>query len=256
MVKIKKEWGAKMKLKNSTYPYIVSATIGILFSYLIYISADGNQRGLLGVEDGPYETVGALFFLFSSLFFFMTYFKNKNNFNFFFLKSTRNIFFLLLGILFLVIFLEEISWGQRIFNITTPESIREINMQGELNIHNLEIFHAVTRDGVQKTGWQNMLTLTRIFSIFWFSWCVLLPLVYKYNYQIKKLIDKIDLPIIPISIGIFFLITYVVGKIIYILIDNSFRLQEIKECNIAFLFFIVSIWFFNNYKTTNKKQVA
>ena len=100
-----------------------------------------------------------------------------------------------------------------------------------------------------------MLTLGRIFSVFWLIWCVLLPFFYKYNYKIKKLIDKIDLPIIPISIGVFFLITYAVGKIIYILIDDSFRLEEIKECNIAFLFFIASIWFFNNYKTTNKKDV-
>ncbi len=243
-----------MKLKS--FPYIISATIGILFSYLIYIFADDNQRRFWGREDGPYETIGALFFLFSGLLFFMTYFKNKNNFDFFFLKSKRNIFFLLLGLLFLMAFLEEISWGQRIFNITTPEIIREVNMQGELNIHNLAIFHGRMEDGIKKSGWQNMITLGRIFSIFWFTWCVLLPVLYIKNYKIKKLIDEIYLPIIPISIGIFFLITYAVGKILYILIDHSYRLEEVKECNIAFLFFIVSIWFFNNYKTTNKKEVV
>lgn len=240
-----------MKLKIS--PYAISAAMGIFFSYSIYIFSDGNQRQFLGSEDGPYETVGALFFLFSSLLFFLVYLKNKDNFNFFFFKSKRNIFFLLLGVLFLVAFLEEISWGQRIFDITTPKSIQEVNIQGELNIHNLKIFHGLTEDGVKKTGWQNMLTLARIFSLFWFSWCVLLPLLYIYSSQVKKLIDKIDLPIIPISIGMFFIITYVVGKIIYISVDNNFRLEEIKECNIAFLFFIVSIWFLNNYKPIGEK---
>jgi len=33
---------------------------------------------------------------------------------------------------------EEISWGQRIFDITTPDGLREINLQGETNIHNIE----------------------------------------------------------------------------------------------------------------------
>jgi hypothetical protein len=33
---------------------------------------------------------------------------------------------------------EEISWGQRIFGIDTPEALRVVNDQGELNFHNLE----------------------------------------------------------------------------------------------------------------------
>jgi hypothetical protein len=32
---------------------------------------------------------------------------------------------------------EEISWGQRIFHWTTPESLRAINRQGETTIHNI-----------------------------------------------------------------------------------------------------------------------
>ena len=239
-------------MKSKNFPYLMSAATAIFFSYLIYIFADGNQRRLIGREDGPYETTGAIFFLLSSLLFFIIYFKNRSSFNFFFFKSKRNVFFLLLGLLFLVAFLEEISWGQRIFSISTPKSIETINMQGELNIHNLAIFHGLTEDGIKKTGWQNMITTGRMFSIFWFSWCVVLPFLYKYNNQTKKLIDKINLPVIPISLGLFFLINYLVGKIIPILIDNSFRLEEIKECNIAFIFFIVSIWFFKNHKKVNE----
>jgi hypothetical protein len=33
---------------------------------------------------------------------------------------------------------EEISWGQRIFGIGTPEGLSAINFQGELNLHNIE----------------------------------------------------------------------------------------------------------------------
>jgi len=49
------------------------------------------------------------------------------------------------GIFFIVG--EEISWGQRIFGLTTPEELEEINNQGETNIHNigslLRIFNLV-----------------------------------------------------------------------------------------------------------------
>ncbi|MFL5709982.1 MAG: hypothetical protein ACJ77Y_13465 [Chloroflexota bacterium] len=42
---------------------------------------------------------------------------------------------------------EEISWGQRIFGVATPEELEEINNQGETNIHNigplLRIFNIV-----------------------------------------------------------------------------------------------------------------
>jgi hypothetical protein len=33
--------------------------------------------------------------------------------------------------------MEEISWGQRIFALNTPESLREVNQQEEINLHNL-----------------------------------------------------------------------------------------------------------------------
>lgn len=45
--------------------------------------------------------------------------------------------FLLLGLALLWVAGEEISWGQRIFGIATPESLEEINRQSELNIHNI-----------------------------------------------------------------------------------------------------------------------
>ncbi len=45
--------------------------------------------------------------------------------------------FLAAGILFIWAAGEEISWGQRIFSIETPEALSAMNYQGELNIHNI-----------------------------------------------------------------------------------------------------------------------
>jgi len=47
------------------------------------------------------------------------------------------IAFSILAILFFFIAFEEISWGQRILNIETPESVASNNAQGELTVHNL-----------------------------------------------------------------------------------------------------------------------
>lgn len=51
------------------------------------------------------------------------------------------IAFSLLAILFFFIAFEEISWGQRILNIETPESVASNNAQGELTVHNLASLH-------------------------------------------------------------------------------------------------------------------
>lgn len=244
-------------MKYNNFSYIISAASWLLLSYLTYFNADANQRRFLGGEDGPFETASAIFFLLASIIFFIAFLKNKNknknknDTDLFMFKTNRNIFFFLLSILFLFAFLEEISWGQRILNITTPQNIKDMNLQGELNIHNLEIFHGITEDGTTKSGWQNMITMERLFNIFWLVCCFLIPFLYKINSRIKKQLERINFPIAPLSIGTFFVLNYLLAKIIFFSIDDTLRLNEIKECNYAFLFFILSVWFIKNYEKNN-----
>jgi len=42
---------------------------------------------------------------------------------------------------------EEISWGQRIFDFGVPEAVSEVNLQGEINLHNLEAMAVVQERG-------------------------------------------------------------------------------------------------------------
>lgn len=51
-------------------------------------------------------------------------------------KVVANLFLLLSFALFFISF-EKISWGQRIIGFRTPETIKELNIQEETNIHNL-----------------------------------------------------------------------------------------------------------------------
>lgn len=56
--------------------------------------------------------------------------------------AARNVkrsgwFFVVLGIFCIFVALEEISYGQRLLSIATPELFQEINQQSELNLHNV-----------------------------------------------------------------------------------------------------------------------
>lgn len=55
-------------------------------------------------------------------------------------KKLQSLFFLFMAIGLFFIAGEEISWGQRIFNIQTPQELARINYQQELTIHNVETF--------------------------------------------------------------------------------------------------------------------
>lgn len=55
-------------------------------------------------------------------------------------KSTLKLcvyFFVALCALFIA--MEEISWGQRVFDIQTPKVMQEMNLQQEINLHNLKV---------------------------------------------------------------------------------------------------------------------
>lgn len=43
----------------------------------------------------------------------------------------------------LVACMEEVSWGQRVFDWSTPEPLKRLNVQGETNLHNLSPVHAL-----------------------------------------------------------------------------------------------------------------
>ncbi|MEX0895773.1 MAG: hypothetical protein WDZ94_02420 [Patescibacteria group bacterium] len=56
-------------------------------------------------------------------------------------KKLQATFFALLASGFLLLALEEISWGQRIFGWQTPESLAAVNVQNETTIHNIGILN-------------------------------------------------------------------------------------------------------------------
>lgn len=103
----------------------------LLFSILIY-HINSHYLCLLIWEDGPFEYMQAIIFFvcfFYSLKISKNYKRKKD--------SLYSFLFLITAIIFFLAAFEEISWGQRLLNIETPEFIEEINYQKEISIHNL-----------------------------------------------------------------------------------------------------------------------
>jgi hypothetical protein len=241
-----KIWNTKGKYNYVIYLGIAGLTVGLSFAVLTIVNEETQYR--LTLEDGFFESVGAIGWLIASIFFFYSFWKNKRGNNLIFLKTKRNLVFFLLGLFCFVAGGEEISWGQRIFNLQTPELLMKINRQGETNLHN--IVFTSSRDGDSKNlpFWARILTMTRLFQASWFGYCVLLPSVSRLSKQTHYFIRNLNIPLVPMGLSIFFLTNYLISRIIPFVyntygVSNDHYFVEVKECNFGILFMLVSFYF-------------
>jgi hypothetical protein len=259
-------------IKCSLTPWRIFLTsLFILSPYLLFFITGSGNQGSLFEEDGVFENASALSFFISSLLFsslFITIWKTEA-------KHTKlkigHYLMLILGFLFFVFAGEEISWGQRIFNVETPDLLKEINVQREINLHNVRIFDVTEPNGhLPKKGMARMITANRMFSIFWFVFCVVIPVLNRLSKSLADLMKKIAFPVVPLWISAFFILNFVVSKAIqeigffkdlYVRMTSGdmsagflFRLTEIKEFGYAFLFFVFSLEFLLNLRDYNSEK--
>lgn len=218
--------------------------LGVLLSgYLVIYIFNHETQVLLTSEDGFFENIGAASFLLTSVIFTITFLAARSGNDFGIFKTKRNVFFLLLGLLFFFAFAEEISWGQRILGLDPPRFIKEHNLQGEINIHNLRPFHRYNEEGSKKNFVSLLLNMDRLFSLFWLSFTVLVPLAARYSDRSRRLIKKINVPVAPLGIGLLFLFNYLFSKILERDVHPARIVVEIKEANFALLFLVLSLYF-------------
>lgn len=170
-------------------------------------------------EDGIVENLQTIFYFSASVVFFYLSLKNQP-------KNMWHIFWCLL--LFFMAG-EEISWGQRIFGVTTPKILYNINVQHETNIHNIHGIH----EHIRFAG-----SLFILFMVFF------VPITNKLSVKLKDLYSKWYLPIFPIwACGIMFLalIFMLIPRII--LHVKDYGSDEVGELFVSasFLLFSLSI---------------
>jgi len=117
------------KEQLSKYIFIIGTSLGILVHLFVLTIGDVEW-------EGPMEESSSLLFLFSAILLVFSSIRFKKNL--FKPLARRKIILLLIGIagLFIFIYGEEISWGQRLFGIEAPEFFEEHNIQAETNLHN------------------------------------------------------------------------------------------------------------------------
>jgi hypothetical protein len=235
--------------KKTTIATVLVSTL-LLVTYSVLLIFKGENLVFWVREDGFFEAGGALMYLLASVILIYLYLKSKSGNDFVFLKTKRNLFFLLLGLLFFLCFGEEISWGQRILNIDTPEFIAEINAQKEINVHNLFLFHGQDENGLRKTGIELWYNLDRLFSLFWILYCLIIPLLDRSVKGVAVFFRTLNLPIVPIWIGSLFLVNYILSKALEKtdLLGSIQPIVEIKEANLGFLFLVIGVDFYLKFR--------
>ena len=131
---------------------------------------------------------------------------------------------LLLGLVLFVAAGEEISWGQRIFGIESPEYFKENNTQQETNFHNLIL------GGMRVNRWVFSFGLTAVLLFY----LVILPILYRRKQWARRLVQFWGVPLPQpyqmVSAVVLFVITQ--------LLPHE-KKAELLECGIALLLFLV-----------------
>ena len=224
--------------KNRIIYYLLPLLL--IFLYFIYaISPDFFYQ--ITREDNLLEYLQFFLYLIAGVYSFKIYkiFKQKKN------KLNTWIFLFLSIGLFFVAF-EEISWGQRILGIDTPDNIKELNFQNELTIHNLEIFQHFA------------LHTTYLFIAFYgiFSQVILRKFFYKkYKYLLiftpPFYLSFCFFTIVSVYIiHDFFQFLYILTPVIY---ANFILSQEIAETYLAIAFLIYTQSTFKKIINPSKK---
>ncbi len=205
-------------------------TLAIVACLMLLYFFDQEMYVDFAKEDSIAENLSFLFYLFAGIFFLATCMKND-------FLIARNILPALLGLFFLIVAGEEISWGQRVFGFSAPDIVHASNTQGEFNIHNLALLD-------KHDGWLNQHTLLNLFVLLN---GVILPLLSFFLLWVRMFFVKINFPVVPLSYVPIFFIALVYGFIVPRL-HPHWAHSEVKELLFAFGFVVVSIFYYKESK--------
>jgi hypothetical protein len=128
---------------------------------------------------------------------------------------------------------EEISWGQRILGLKSPEYFKEHNAQGETNLHNLVL------GGVRLNRWIFSIGLTVVLG----SYILLVPFLYRTKNWMRRFVNYCGIPLPRAYQIVAFIIVWALTE----LMPDGKR-AEIAEEGTALLLYLI-IAFPMNQKT-------
>jgi hypothetical protein len=164
--------------------------------YLTLLLGDATFSWLIR-EEHPIEGLGALSLLASSIACFVLWRRVRDDDRW---PALRRLSLLALAVLFLFGFGEEISWGQRILGLETPESLQAANAQNETNVHNLQAFGGV-------------LDMDGLFQLFWLMMGVVIPVLALWRVA-RRPLERL-IPILPLALAPLFVLNQLLTRGFY-----------------------------------------
>lgn len=197
-------------------------------------------------EDKIYESLSAIYLFIASIMFALAFYRSSIKLNFKDPAWLKRLSFLGFALLFFFGAGEEISWGQRILGIETPNLIKGVNVQNEITIHNLNIFQGENAIVPLDTG-QLSAAFALVFGFVVPAACLMIkPLKHFLNTKF---------PILPFQYGWLYPINYIIQKILIRVLPHFPNLyhhptmkipvgvHEVREHNYAFLLMLSAVFY-------------
>lgn len=228
-------------------PGTIALILVILYNVAVLTSVR-ERLIVLTKEDGLVEYAAVVCYLVSAAITITLFYISKSSERRYLFGFRRNVTFLFIGILFIIFAGEEVSWGQRIFNFTTPEFWSFLNRQGEMTLHNLNFWETLDTLGNQKHGIVRFFSSVAIYDYFWFALFLIIPILNKFWLKANHFFKEVDIPVINILYGLLFLLNYIVFELLEKTTIELRSVGEVKETNFALLYLAISISIIVQYR--------
>ena len=204
----------------TTIEVILCTALFIFTGYGMYLGSQGQESfNPLVQEDGLVENLTALFLFGASMVSLYRAFEYR--------KMKKPLWVLTAAIIAFLFFFaagEEISWGQRIFNIQSSEFFLEHNKQAETNLHNM----IVGGKNLNKLIFSQLMFIVMIIYFIFAR-----PLIWKIP-SLRKLANNFRVPLPKVHhIVVMLTVTLMILSI------HLVKESELHELSFAFMFFLI-----------------
>ncbi len=209
-------------MKKLINPLEVSlyAILTIFIGYGIFLGQTNTEQFTFYIrEDGLVEYLTAIFLFLASVVALYRIFEYR--------KLKKPLWILTASVLAFLFFFaagEEISWGQRIFNIESSDFFLENNIQDETNFHNLLVGDTNL----------NILIFSKIMLLVMISYFVFSRILYAKTKIIRNLVNSFRVPLPQLRQIIVMLSLNLIIAAFYVK-----KISELHEITFAFIFFII-----------------
>ena len=226
---------------------ILVCAFGMYMIALAFFDPEGYYA--LIREDGPVEYASAVFWIAAALLLFLSMLLNRKRRSSF---SLRVLPHFLLAIFFIVCAGEEISWGQRILDLQTPDFLKAVNVQNEITLHNIA----------------SISVFSNAFFLGTLVFFLLIPYIESRNALWQKFSEYYSLPVASRHVVIVFCISLLIWVVIGIRFGTlgfhpfSFYVEdyynqmddEIFECLVAYSFFCYGVMYYLKRTTITRQR--